>query len=168
MDDRSLYATILGIAAPWEVVRVELDDAAKAVHVWLEARSGTTFTCPECQTISPLHDHVDANHGALGGACSSLGHLERPTAVRCQSYVNVRIARAGSGVIEHSLRDVEVAIALEDEKPSNATREIVEVGRAITGSLENVLATVGEDRTEELPVGFGHAAPGMSRSRYVA
>jgi len=59
MDDRTLYATILGIAPPWEVTRVELDDHAKAVHVWLEARSGTTFACPECQTISPLHDHVE-------------------------------------------------------------------------------------------------------------
>lgn len=59
MDDRTLYATILGIAPPWEVTRVELDDTAKAVHVWLEARSGTTFACPECQTISPLHDHVE-------------------------------------------------------------------------------------------------------------
>lgn len=35
MDDRALYATILGIGAPWEVVRVELDDRAKAVDVWL-------------------------------------------------------------------------------------------------------------------------------------
>lgn len=59
MDDRALYATILGIGAPWEVVRVELDDAAKAVHVWLEERAGTTFACPECQTISPRYDRVE-------------------------------------------------------------------------------------------------------------
>jgi transposase len=59
MDDRTLYATILGIGAPWDVVRVELDDAAKAVHVWLEERAGTPFACPECQTLSPLHDHVE-------------------------------------------------------------------------------------------------------------
>jgi transposase len=59
MDDRTLYATILGIAAPWEVARVELDDAAKAVHVWLAEQGGTPFTCPECQAISPLHDHVE-------------------------------------------------------------------------------------------------------------
>ena len=59
MDDRTLGATILGIAPPWDVIRVELDDSAKAVHVWLEERAGTSFTCPECQTISPLHDHVD-------------------------------------------------------------------------------------------------------------
>jgi len=39
MDDRALYATILGIAPPWQVSRVELDDAAKAVHGWLEERA---------------------------------------------------------------------------------------------------------------------------------
>jgi transposase len=59
MDDRTLYATILGIAPPWEVVRVELDDGVRAVHVWLDAGPETSFTCPECQTISPLYDHVD-------------------------------------------------------------------------------------------------------------
>jgi hypothetical protein len=46
MDDRTLYATILGIAPPWEVVRVELDDAAKAVHVWLDARPGDNLPLP--------------------------------------------------------------------------------------------------------------------------
>jgi transposase len=59
MDDRALYATILGIAPPWNVSRVELDDAAKAVHVWLEERAGTTFACPECHTIAPRYDHVE-------------------------------------------------------------------------------------------------------------
>jgi transposase len=59
MDDRTLYATILGIGPPWDVARVELDDAGKTVHVWLEERAGTTFVCPECQRVSPLHDHVD-------------------------------------------------------------------------------------------------------------
>lgn len=59
MDDRTLYATILGIAPPWDVTRVELDDAVKAVHVWLEERAGTSLRCPECQTVSPIHDHVE-------------------------------------------------------------------------------------------------------------
>jgi transposase len=59
MDDRALYATILGVVRPWEVTRVELDDAAKVVHVWLTEYAGTTFTCPDCDTVSPLHDHVE-------------------------------------------------------------------------------------------------------------
>lgn len=59
MDDRTLYATILGITAPWDVARVELEDAATTVHVWLEERPGTPFACPECQTLSPVYDHVE-------------------------------------------------------------------------------------------------------------
>lgn len=59
MDDRTLYATILGIAAPWDVTRVELDDRVKVVHVWLEERRGTSFACPTCQTGAPLYDHVE-------------------------------------------------------------------------------------------------------------
>jgi hypothetical protein len=65
MDDRALYATILGKARPWPVERVELDDTAKAVHVWLAEHAGSTFTCPECQTISPLYDHVERSWGHL-------------------------------------------------------------------------------------------------------
>jgi transposase len=59
MDDRTLYATILGVTRPWEVTRVELDDGAKAVHVWLAEHPGTPFVCPDCRTVSPLHDHVE-------------------------------------------------------------------------------------------------------------
>ena len=35
MRDRELYATILGVTAPWTVDRVDLDVAGGAVHVWL-------------------------------------------------------------------------------------------------------------------------------------
>ena len=59
MDDRALYATILGIAPPWQLSRVELDNAAKAVHVWLEERADTSFACPECGRVSAMYDHVE-------------------------------------------------------------------------------------------------------------
>jgi len=57
MDDRALYATILGLDAPWDVDRVELREAEHAVHVWVAARAGTTFACPECAVASPVYDH---------------------------------------------------------------------------------------------------------------
>ena len=59
MDDRSLYATILGITRPWDVVRVQLDDPGKAVHVWLEEEARASFVCPECQAAAPIYDHVE-------------------------------------------------------------------------------------------------------------
>lgn len=77
MDDRRLYDTILGIAAPWDVARVELDDRAKAVHVWLEERRGTLWACPECQTASPLYDHVERSWRHLD-TCQYEARLHAP------------------------------------------------------------------------------------------
>lgn len=57
MDDRSLYATILGLTAPWEVERVELREAEQVVHVWVRAQTGTRFGCPECGEPGPIYDH---------------------------------------------------------------------------------------------------------------
>lgn len=66
MDDRSRYATILGMQAPWEVERVELRETEQAVHVWVHEAPGTGFGCPECAAASPTYDpgervwrHVD-------------------------------------------------------------------------------------------------------------
>src|SRR6266404_383932 len=57
MRDRELYATILGVQAPWRVERVELDVAGGAVHVWLARTEGAPAPCPECQTACPIYDH---------------------------------------------------------------------------------------------------------------
>jgi transposase len=57
MDDRSLYATILGLAAPWDVERVELRETEQVVHVWVVAHEGTPFVCPECGAAGPIYDH---------------------------------------------------------------------------------------------------------------
>lgn len=46
MRDCDLYARILGIAAPWSVTKVELDEQRKLVNVWVEHRG--TPTCPCC------------------------------------------------------------------------------------------------------------------------
>lgn len=59
MDDRALYATILGLSDPWDVVRVELRAEEKAVHIWVGERAGTRFGCPECKAAAPIYDHVD-------------------------------------------------------------------------------------------------------------
>jgi len=59
MDDRSLYATILGMEAPWGVERVELREVEQAVHVWVREHAGATFGCPECAAPSPIYDHVE-------------------------------------------------------------------------------------------------------------
>ena len=48
MRDHELYATILGVQAPWTVERVDLDVAGGAVHVWLARTEDAAAQCPEC------------------------------------------------------------------------------------------------------------------------
>src|SRR5213593_2188553 len=57
MRDHELYATILGVQAPWRVERVELDVPGGAVHVWLARDESAAAECPECHTVQTIYDH---------------------------------------------------------------------------------------------------------------
>jgi transposase len=57
MDDKSLYAAILGLKEPWGVERVELRLAEGEVHVWVALPPKTLWVCPECHAPAPIHDH---------------------------------------------------------------------------------------------------------------
>ena len=57
MRDHELYATILGLQAPWTVARVEVDLKGDAVHVWLSREPDTAVECPQCQEARPVYDH---------------------------------------------------------------------------------------------------------------
>jgi transposase len=59
MDDRSLYAAILGLKEPWGVEKVELQLAEGIVHVWVSLPPRTLWVCPECLERAPIHDHRD-------------------------------------------------------------------------------------------------------------
>lgn len=57
MQDRDLYAQILGIREPWRVERVELKLEEGEVHVHLEHGWATEWPCPECGQPCSLYDH---------------------------------------------------------------------------------------------------------------
>jgi transposase len=57
MQDRQLYAEILGIRAPWFVDRVELKLGDGEVHVHLEHHEGEQWPCPECGKACRQYDH---------------------------------------------------------------------------------------------------------------
>jgi transposase len=56
MQDRDLYARILGLVDPWEVRDVQLDVANSEVRVTVAAKSGASLTCPECGKACPGYD----------------------------------------------------------------------------------------------------------------
>ena len=59
MRDRDLYATILGLTAPWKVIDVELDPKLELVAVTVEATGRSVFVCPECGESCPGYDTRD-------------------------------------------------------------------------------------------------------------
>lgn len=56
MQDRDLYATILGLSAPWKVTDVELDPKGETVSVKVDATGKAADVCPECGARCPRHD----------------------------------------------------------------------------------------------------------------
>lgn len=58
MDDRGLYATILGLSEPWVVEEVEVSVGDEEVRVVLSLREGTELSCPECGERRPGYDRA--------------------------------------------------------------------------------------------------------------
>ena len=48
MQDRQLYAQILGIESPWCVDRVGLAQEQQEVHIYLEHKAGVAWRCRQC------------------------------------------------------------------------------------------------------------------------
>jgi len=57
VQDRELYAQILGVREPWRVDGVELKVDEGEVHVHLGHDAGLSWPCPECGRGCPLYDH---------------------------------------------------------------------------------------------------------------
>lgn len=57
MDDKALYATLLGLTPPWGVENVELKLAAGEVHIYVALPPKELWVCPECLAQAPIHDH---------------------------------------------------------------------------------------------------------------
>ena len=58
MNDKKLYADILGVKAPWSVSAVELDMPAGRVEIRVTHAAGRV-SCPGCDAQCPRHDSVE-------------------------------------------------------------------------------------------------------------
>ncbi|HCQ0486726.1 TPA: ISL3 family transposase [Escherichia coli] len=57
MDEKSLYAHILNLSAPWQATSLSLDENAGSVTVTVGIAENTQLTCPACGKSCPVHDH---------------------------------------------------------------------------------------------------------------
>jgi transposase len=94
MQDRDLYAQILGIREPWHVDRVELKLAEGEVHVHLNHGEGLQWNCPECEQPCALYDHQPERRWR---------HLDT-----CQYHTILHAAPPRSNCPEHGPRAVKL------------------------------------------------------------
>lgn len=57
MDEKTLYAKLLGLTSPWGVEKVELKLTEGEVHVWVTLPPKQHWVCPDCLERAPIHDH---------------------------------------------------------------------------------------------------------------
>ena len=94
MQDQELYRRILGIEAPWQVERVELQLEQGEVHVFLEHEDQREWACAECGALGPLYDHQAERQGR---------HLDT-----CQYHTILHAAPPRSQCREHGVRVVKL------------------------------------------------------------
>ena len=58
-DSRTLYATLLGLKAPWEIEDVAMDRERGEVCVRVALPAKTRWVCPDCLKPAPIHDHQE-------------------------------------------------------------------------------------------------------------
>ncbi len=57
MDERSLYAHIINLTAPWQVKYLSLDENAGSVTVTVGIAKNARLACPTCGKSCSVHDH---------------------------------------------------------------------------------------------------------------
>jgi len=86
MQDTELYRQLLGLSAPWKVVRVELDVPKQRVDVWTD-HEDATWTCPECGREAGLYDHSEERAWRHLDSCQFQTYLHaRPPRVKCPEH----------------------------------------------------------------------------------
>src|SRR5262249_13045337 len=87
MRDTELYRHLLGLEAPWKVVRVELSVADGRVDVWVEHPARTRFSCPECDVALSVFDHTAERAWRHLDSCAFLAFLHAsPPRVACPEH----------------------------------------------------------------------------------
>jgi transposase len=91
MNDKLLYEKILSVESPWHVADVAMDLSGGSVTIRVEHDKGANFSCPECGSSGPIHDHRIKRWRHLP-TCHLRTIIEAPTPrVNCPTH-GIRLA----------------------------------------------------------------------------
>ena len=147
MRDRDLYAKILGITGPWEVVDVTVDDEKQTVEVRLATKAGTTQSCPECGRAASGYDTRERRWR----------HLDT-----CQFRTELVAAVPRVDCGEHGVRQVKVPWA-EDGSRFTALFEALAIDWMKEASLSGVTRVLGLTWDEAAGIQQRAVARGLAR-----
>lgn len=120
MDDKELYRQILGVVAPWEIGRIELQMEKDRVDIYLEWPYLKDGTCPECGKECKVHDRREER------VWRHLDTCQLKTVIHCR-IPRVRCA-------EHKTKTMEVPWA---EDMSRFTRQFERIAIQFLEASEN-------------------------------
>ena len=96
-----LYYHLLGLQEPWRVSDIKLDIENQIVDIWVEYNS-SSCTCPKCQAICPIYDHVNER---------SWRHLD---SCGFKTYIHAKIPR--SKCDKHDILQIKIPWAQEHSR----------------------------------------------------
>jgi transposase len=96
-----LFRLALGLAEPWQVVKIEFSDARQQLDLWLDFPSGSRFACPVCQAGCGVYDTAEREWRHLNFfQHQTILHARQPR-IECPEHgvktIEVPWARPGSG-----------------------------------------------------------------------
>ena len=94
MDDKELYRQILGVVAPWEIRKIDLEMERGRVDIYLEWPHATEGICPECGKKCKVHDRREERIWRHLDTC------------QLRTYIHCRIPRVSCD--EHKTKTMEV------------------------------------------------------------
>jgi transposase len=130
MQPEALFGLALGITPPWEVTAVVFTKEANRIDLTIDFQRGTTFPCPVCGTLSPVHDTKDKEWRHLNFFQYEAYLHARVPRVKCSNkdcgvkLIQVPWARANSGF---TLLFEALAMTLARDLPVNVMARLLTV-----------------------------------------
>jgi transposase len=87
MDDKDLFAKILGLRAPWFIKQVMVDDQAQRVDIHVDHEPDIRVRCPVCEKLYGLYDHAPERVYRHLNTCQMQTYIHvRPPRVNCPTH----------------------------------------------------------------------------------